>query len=76
MFADYRVRQVLRHLRLLTYSPTLVCALEAHDEFVSGARDEIAIRAGSIIAVERVAAAMCADGRAGPVSSVLIDFFL
>jgi Potential Queuosine, Q, salvage protein family len=76
MFADYRVPQVLHHLRLLTYSPTLVCALKAHEEFASGAREEIAIRAASIIAVERVGAALRADGRAGAVSSVLIDFFL
>ncbi|KAI0249060.1 hypothetical protein BJV78DRAFT_1276328 [Lactifluus subvellereus] len=76
MFADYRVPQVLHHLRLLTYAPTLVCALKAHEEFASGAREEIAIRAASIIAVERVAAALRADGLAGAVSSVLIDFFL
>jgi len=76
MFADYRVPQVLHHLRLLTYAPPLVCALEAREEFPSGAREEIAIRAASIIAVERVAAALRADGRAGAVSSVLIDFFL
>ena len=76
MFADYRVPQVLHHLRLLTYTPTLVCALKANEEFASGAREEIAIRAASIIAVERIAAALRADGRAGSVSSVLIDFFL
>ncbi|KAI0286385.1 hypothetical protein BC826DRAFT_1048671, partial [Russula brevipes] len=62
MFADYRVPQVLHHLRLLTYAPPLVCALEAREEFPSGAREEIAIRAASIIAVERVAAALRADG--------------
>jgi hypothetical protein len=69
MFADYRVPQILHHLRLLTYSPALVRALEAHEEFASGAREEIAIRAASIVAVERVAAAAGA-------CSVLIDFFL
>jgi hypothetical protein len=77
MFADYRVPQILHHLRILTYAPTLVSSLNAHEEFPYGAREEIAIRAASIIAVERVAAALRADGRA-PVgtSSVLIDFFL
>ncbi|KAF8491178.1 hypothetical protein F5888DRAFT_1069691 [Russula emetica] len=77
MFADYRVPQILHHLRILTYAPTLVSSLKTHEEFPSGAREEIAIRAASIIAVERVAAALRADGRA-PVgtSSVLIDFFL
>ncbi|KAI0245135.1 hypothetical protein BJV78DRAFT_1267669 [Lactifluus subvellereus] len=34
------------------------------------------MRAGSIIALERVAAALRADGLAGTASSVLIDFFL
>jgi hypothetical protein len=78
MFADYRVPQILHHLRILTYSPALVCSLEAREEFESGAREEIAIRAASIIAVERVAAALRADGDACAVgtSSVLIDFFL
>jgi hypothetical protein len=77
MFADYRVPQILHHLRILTYDPTLVSSLKAHEEFPSGAREEMAIRAASIIAVERVAAALRADGGA-PVgtSSVLIDFFL
>ena len=81
MFADYRVPQILHHLRLLTYSPALVRLLESRTELPgSGAaatREEVAIRAASIVAVERVAAALCADGRAGKgVCSVLVDFFL
>jgi hypothetical protein len=81
MFADYRVPQVLHHLHLLAYAPELVRALEAHEAFASGAREEIAIRAASIVAVERVAAALRSrDVRAGAAgsssSSVLIDFFL
>ena len=77
MFADYRVPQILHHLRILTYAPTLICSLEAQEEFPTGAREEIAIRAASIIAVERVAAALRVDGRApAGTSSVLIDFFL
>jgi hypothetical protein len=79
MFADYRVPQILHHLRLLTYSPALVRLLESRTELAAGAatREEVAIRAASIVAVERVAAALCADGRAGKgVCSVLVDFFL
>jgi hypothetical protein len=90
MFADYRVPQILHHLRLLTYPPSLVRLLESRHEFVQApdggpTQEEIAIRAASIVAVERVAAALRADGRAtaadgssGPssVSSVLVDFFL
>ncbi|KAH9057522.1 hypothetical protein EDB87DRAFT_1565154 [Lactarius vividus] len=77
MFADYRVPQILHHLRLLTYAPALVHTLRARDLLVSGmSREEVAIRAASIVAVERVAAALRADGGEGAVSSVLIDFFL
>jgi hypothetical protein len=80
MFADYRVPQVLHHLRLLTYAPALVRKLRAREMFASGvSREEIAIRAASIVAVERVAAALRAAADGGEdraVSSVLIDFFL
>jgi len=80
MFADYRVPQVLHHLRLLTYAPALVRKLRAREMFASGvAREEIAIRAASIVAFERVAAALRAAADGGEdraVSSVLIDFFL
>jgi hypothetical protein len=80
MFADYRVPQILHHLRLLTYAPALVWKLRAREMFASGvSREEIAIRAASIVAVERVAAALRAapdeDG-GNEVCSVLIDFFL
>ncbi|KAH9022335.1 hypothetical protein EDB85DRAFT_376397 [Lactarius pseudohatsudake] len=78
MFADYRVPQILHHLRLLTYAPALVHTLRARELLVSGvSREEVAIRAASIVAVERVAAALRTDGGSGgAVSSVLIDFFL
>ncbi|KAH8977350.1 hypothetical protein EDB86DRAFT_3067812 [Lactarius hatsudake] len=79
MFADYRVPQILHHLRLLTYAPALVHTLRARELLTSGvSREEVAIRAASIVAVERVAAALRTGGGAGggAVSSVLIDFFL
>ncbi|KAI0301228.1 hypothetical protein B0F90DRAFT_361638 [Multifurca ochricompacta] len=63
MFADYRVPQILHHLRLLTYAPSLVRSLKSREEFECGVREEIAIRAASIVAVERVAAALRVDGR-------------
>jgi hypothetical protein len=57
-------------------SPALVPALESRAEFPTGvACEEVAIRAASVVAVEHVAAALRADGRAG-VCSVLVDFFL
>jgi hypothetical protein len=81
MFADYRVPQILHHLRLLTYAPALVHKLRAREMLVSGvSREEVAIRAASIVAVERVAAALRAapdnDDGGDAVCSVLIDFFL
>ena len=83
MFADYRVPQILHHLRLLTYPPSLVRLLETRVELpsstdgIDATREEVAIRAASIVAVERIAAALRADGRAGSgVCSVLVDFFL
>ena len=71
----------MHHLRLLTYAPALVRKLRAREMFASGvSREEIAIRAASIVAVERVAAALCASADGGgenrAVCSVLIDFFL
>jgi hypothetical protein len=82
MFADYRVPQILHHLRLLTYTSALIRTLESRTELKAcddgnASREEVAIRAASIVAVERVAAALRADGRAGKdVCSVLVDFFL
>jgi hypothetical protein len=67
---------VLHHLRLLTYTPTPFCALKGYEEFASGTREGFAIWAASIIAVQRVAAALCADGSSSAVSSLHIDFFL
>ncbi|KAI1787745.1 hypothetical protein LXA43DRAFT_684974 [Ganoderma leucocontextum] len=91
MFADYRVPQILHHLRMLTYPPALAELLEARTPLASGSREEVSIRAASIVAVERVRHAIAqlmvdergkrkgADGgRAGEdaVSSVMIDFYL
>ena len=87
MFADYRVPQVLHHLRILTYPPALVKILEARTPLVSGSCEELSIRAASVVAVERVRCAISRliaeegdgdNGRAGmdAVSSVMIDFYL
>ena len=56
--------------------PSLACAFEARQVFRIDAREEISICAASIIAVERVAAALRAGGHAVAVGSVLIDFYL
>ncbi|KAI0039778.1 hypothetical protein FA95DRAFT_1599696 [Auriscalpium vulgare] len=77
MFADYRVPQILHHLRLLTYPPSLAALLKAHAAVPHGSREEVSVRAASIIAVERVCAAIKAQGNAVEgISSVLVDFYL
>ncbi|KAH9947636.1 hypothetical protein B0H21DRAFT_807221 [Amylocystis lapponica] len=87
MFADYRVPQILHHLRILTYPPSLVTQLKSHFILRTGSREELSIRAASIVAVERVrkrirqlcdssiqdhAVTLDSDS----ISSVLIDFYL
>lgn len=54
MFADYRVPQILHHLHILTYPPSFLRLLKSGYEFEHGSREEVSIRAASIVAVERV----------------------
>ena len=83
MFADYRVPQIMHHLRILSYPPTLVELLRSHTPLASGSAAELSIRAASIVGVECVRREILAiaaeeDGTAAEetVSSVLIDFYL
>ncbi|KDQ62599.1 hypothetical protein JAAARDRAFT_30512 [Jaapia argillacea MUCL 33604] len=54
MFADYRVPQILHHLRILSYPSSLIDILLSHKPLPTGCREEVAIRAASILAVEQV----------------------
>ncbi|KAH7927819.1 hypothetical protein BV22DRAFT_1031439 [Leucogyrophana mollusca] len=83
MFADYRVPQILHHLRILWYPPSLTRILRAGTMVLPGSKEEISLRAASIIAVERVRQQIECLRNAGEsdygrdqVSSVLIDFYL
>ncbi|KAF9262620.1 hypothetical protein L218DRAFT_867216 [Marasmius fiardii PR-910] len=90
MFADYRVPQILHHLRILSYPPSLVKALRAGTPLEPGSREEISLRATSIVAVEKVREEIiritdanndngveAAERRyTGEISCVLLDFFL
>lgn len=81
MFADYRVPQILHHLRILTYPPSLIEMLESEAPLLPGSREEISIRTASIVAVERLREEITRTRKQGPgegeeVSSVLIDFYL
>ena len=92
MFADYRVPQILHHLKILIYPPSLLTLLESGHYFEHGSKEEVSIRAASIVAVELVrdeilalqhhakeiadASTTMEHGVDVPVSSVLIDFYL
>ncbi|KAJ8691222.1 hypothetical protein PTI98_010818 [Pleurotus ostreatus] len=81
MFADYRVPQILHHLRILDYPPSLLSLLHAGATLEYGSREELSLRSASIVAVERVREEICClMGENGEdedgVTSVLIDFYL
>ena len=89
MFADYRVPQILHHLGILEYSPSLQSILRSRQNIPYGSREELSIRAASIIAVEAMRDAMALEASQHPaqkqqqqqpgvevVNSVLIDFYL
>ncbi|KIM43180.1 hypothetical protein M413DRAFT_443994 [Hebeloma cylindrosporum] len=87
MFADYRVPQILHHLVILSYPPSLLRKLHSHTPLTSGSREELSLRAASIVAVERVREEILRlikeehgesekGSDEGSVSSVLIDFYL
>ncbi|KAF8158180.1 hypothetical protein B0H34DRAFT_707741 [Crassisporium funariophilum] len=89
MFADYRVPQILHHLRILTYPAPLLQKLHSLNPLAPGSREEVSLRSASIVAVERVREEILrlikeeeggdfseAASEAGVVSSVLIDFYL
>ncbi len=80
MFADYRVPQILHHLRIITYPPHLVNLLKSKAYFAPGSREELSIRAASILAVEAIREEMLSlggkDSNRDQISSVIIDFYL
>jgi hypothetical protein len=51
-FADYKLPQVLRHLGLLTYLPSLAEKVDARFLLPPGSREEVEIRAATVWAVE------------------------
>ncbi|OAX44344.1 hypothetical protein K503DRAFT_450378 [Rhizopogon vinicolor AM-OR11-026] len=76
MFADYRIPQILHHLCILTYPASLIRKLRRGRRFEPGSREEMSLRAASIIAVEHVRNKMITITSNREVSSVLIDFYL
>ncbi|OEU15731.1 hypothetical protein FRACYDRAFT_269470 [Fragilariopsis cylindrus CCMP1102] len=53
-FADYRVPQVLRHWKILVYSPLLSNKVDNYIEIKKDSYEEISIRAATIIVVEEL----------------------
>ncbi len=79
MFADYRVPQILHHLKILSYPSSLVHLLREGTYMPSGSTEELSLRAASIVAVEHVREEIMKlrEGDEGEqISSVVIDFFL
>ncbi|KIK44302.1 hypothetical protein CY34DRAFT_641077 [Suillus luteus UH-Slu-Lm8-n1] len=76
MFADYRVPQILHHLRILTYPSSLKHKLRTGTHLGAGSREEMSLRAASIVAVERIRSEMINCGSDWEASCVLIDFYL
>ncbi|KAG0703753.1 hypothetical protein DFH29DRAFT_803024 [Suillus ampliporus] len=76
MFADYRVPQILHHLRILTYPASLIRKLRNGTQLGPGSKEEMSLRAASIIAVEQIRNEMISCGSDWEASSVLIDFYL
>ncbi len=57
-FADYRLPQILRERGVLVYAPALAADVDAQRELPAGLAAEVEIRAATVVAVERLAAAL------------------
>ncbi|KAL7431462.1 hypothetical protein ACHAXH_007139 [Discostella pseudostelligera] len=57
-FPDYRVPQILRHVGVMKYTLSLANAVDTQEELCKGCTDEISIRAGTVLAVEKVVQAI------------------
>jgi hypothetical protein len=62
-FADYKVPQVLRHLGILIYDPSLAVRVDGQVLLEAGGGEEVEIRANTIIAVEKIREALESQGK-------------
>ncbi len=69
--ADYKVPQMLRRAGILTYVPDLAEKIAARTELVAGSRQEVEIRAFTILAVELIRQAVAP--RLPGVTAVAVD---
>jgi hypothetical protein len=61
-FADYKLPQILRHMGILVYLPSLVEKIEARFLLPAGSREEVEIRANTVWAVELLRRALTRHG--------------
>lgn len=73
-FADYKVPQILRWLGVLSYDDALSRLVNARMRIAAGSRMEIEIRAATIVACDRIVAAMTRSGR--PITAAALDWLL
>jgi hypothetical protein len=73
-FADYKVPQVLRHLDILIYEPDLAEKVARRILLEAGGREEVEIRANTIIAVEKIREAL--ERRGSRLYAFQIDGYL
>ena len=62
-FADYKLPQLLRAAGVLHYSDTLAATVDNEEWIAAGSREEIEIRAATIVAIELVRDALARRGR-------------
>ncbi|MCO5605759.1 hypothetical protein L7F22_059943 [Adiantum nelumboides] len=75
MFADYIVPAILRHLGIISYSPSLARKVDSFNELPPGTEEEVEIRACTIVAVEKLGELLSAKlGR--QVLTVQLDWWL
>ncbi len=73
-FPDYKLPQVLRHFGALEYSPELAGRIDNWEQLEQGEPAEVEIRAGTVVAVERIREALRHRGRA--LASIEVDWIL
>lgn len=62
-FADYKVPQILREMGVLVYNAALADTVDSRTRIAPGSRMEVEIRAGTIVACDRLASVLRERGR-------------
>ena len=78
-FADYRIPQLLRAERVLEYAAPLAARVDARESVAAGSAEELDLRACTVVAVERLRAALAAElpaAAAAVLTSVELDWRL